>query len=361
MMNKIDFSLCDWNFSVLFNNKDDYTMYYKLLSDSIYKMEHKMNNNSKTIIINYINSIEVFDKKMNDIKKYEHFKIQTFNNEYYTKFNNYFVSSNDRYIIYQVNEYEFVVLTKINYLRHELLYIIREIYVRFQENAKSLFMHGNGIGIENNGILILGNSGSGKTTFMFKLLESYDNKFDFISNDRIFITTDNKINYFPIPIVLSVGTAQNCSKLYEFLSKIKNLDYSEFTPEMMKEWELSDKFSLYKNYLPQIFKKCCLNEEIDLDYIILPRIDMTNDNHIFIKQGCSFEELSDTCFTPTDTESLRNPWILPRKYSESELDTIASIKLQELIKLRKIFVIEYSANIDSKELQSIIKERVLKR
>ena len=51
--------------------------------------------------------------------------------------------------------------------------------------------------------LILSNSGSGKTTLMLKLFEGNPDKCGFLSNDRIFITQDGHMDYFPIPIILA--------------------------------------------------------------------------------------------------------------------------------------------------------------
>ena len=147
-MYKVDFSLNEFNFRVIFNDEKDYTIYKDVIENSIIDMKHKKNNNT-TIKINYINDKNIYDEVFNDLKEKDKKIISSFMDEYYEKYNNVFVSSKNRYIISNNGNLNFNIICKEYYKRPELIYIIREIYVRLEENKKALFMHGNGINIDD--------------------------------------------------------------------------------------------------------------------------------------------------------------------------------------------------------------------
>lgn len=358
-MYKVDFSLNQFNFRVTFNNKEDYILYDNVIRNSIIDMKHKMNN--KTLItIHYINDNSIYNEMFKNLNYDKKETISSFENEYYDKYNDIFVSSKNRYLIKNINNANFNIVCKENLKRPELIYIIREIYVRLQENKNALFLHANGININNKGLMLCGNSGSGKTTFMLKLFEAEKNEFNYLSNDRIFLKPDNKIEYFPIPIILANGTARNIAPIYNYLLNKEHLYDSEYTKEILLNGKDTDKYALFKRYIKEIFPNCNLKEQTALNGIIIPKINF-NTKDIQIEEIRDYKKLLPICFTPTDRESLRKPWILKRIYNDEELLNKSEYILKETVNKNAFFTVEYNPNLDSQILNKKIKTKILER
>ena len=358
-MYKVDFSLNEWNFTIKFNNEQDHLIYKDLIAESVINMKHKLNNLS-TITIEYLNDQKLYENIYNNLNLKNKKTISSFMNEYYDKYDEIFVSSEERYLIRKTNNTNFEIVCKQNYKRPELIYIIREIYVRLEENKQSIFIHGNGINIDNKGLIIAGNSGSGKTTFMLKLFEAEKDDFSYLSNDRVFITNENKVDYFPIPLILANGTARNINTIYNFLLKQEKLDDSSYDLNLLLNGKDDEKYALHKKYLREIFPKCNIEEQTELNTIILPKMNF-NINDIKVIETKNYEDLIPICFTPVDHESLRKPWIQARILNDSELATNSEEILKKTIKNNSCFKVEYNPNIDSKELSEKVKKKVLER
>lgn len=354
---KIEFSLCKWNFIVNFNDYEDYTFYLEQIKTSVNDMFLK-DNDKQTITINYINSKQEYDKLSNILNKPKK-KVQSFENEYYNKVDNYFISLDNKYII-ESNNNEINMFCNSTLKRHELIYIIREIFVRLEENNNALFMHGNGITFENKGLIITGNSGSGKTTLMLKLFENNSNPTTFLSNDRIFITEDNKMNFFPIPIILANGTVKTNPQMFEFLKNKESLYDSNYNPSILYSKENNIKFALFRNYIPQIYTKTKLQESNQLDAIIIPKLSFNNDKPI-ITNVEDIQELHHMCFTPFDYESLRKPWIYKRNKSEIELFENSLNILKEKIKMGEVYKLVYNPDIPPDDIKETIYKKLIKK
>ena len=358
-MYKVDFSLNEWDFRVIFNKENDYLFYKEVIENSIINMNHK-NSNNKLITINYINDLsyynEIYNQKTNNKKEI----ISSFLNEYYDKYDDTFISSNERYLINKNNKNSFNIICKENLKRPELIYVIREIYVRLQENKKSLFIHGNGIELSNNGLIIMGNSGSGKTTFMFKLFQNKDENISFLSNDRIFLTKEDNIEYFPIPIILANGTARGTKEVFEYLKTKDKLYDSVYNKDTLLNKSDKEKYELYKKYLIEIFKNITLKEQTKFNNIIIPKIDFTS-NDLKIEVLEDYKKALETCFTPIDKESKRKPWIIERDISDEDLLEISIQRMKEKTDAGLIYTVKYNPNINSHYIKEKIKEKVLKK
>lgn len=352
-MYSLVFSVSKWNFIVNFNDYQDYLFYKKQIETSINDMFLK-DNGVEPIVINYINSKEYFEM-FDSISSKERKKVQSFENEYYDQVDDLFISSKDRYLIKNNNNKSFDLLCSCHLERHELIYLIRELVVRLEENNKSLFMHGNGLTIDGKGIILTGNSGSGKTTLMLKLFEGNPDKCGFLSNDRIFITQDGHMDYFPIPIILASGTAKNLSLMREFLRKKGTLYDSEFDVSMLDSEKNDTKFAFFRNYIPQVYGNCELLERHKLDGIIIPKIDFSRDE-VSTGEVTDIQELHHMCFTPFDYESLRKPWIMKRDLTDVELFSISVKLLEEKIREGKVFSLKYNPNLSSEVLQDEVKK-----
>lgn len=352
-MYSLVFSVSKWNFIVNFNDYQDYLFYKKQIETSINDMFLK-DNGVEPIVINYINSKEYFEM-FDSIRSKDRKKVQSFENEYYDQVDDVFISSKDRYLIRNNNNKNFDLLCSGHLERHELIYLIRELVVRLEENDKAVFMHGNGIVIDGKGVVLTGNSGSGKTTLMLKLFESNPDKFGFLSNDRVFITQDGHMDYFPIPIILASGTAKNSPLMREFLRREGKLYDSEFDVSMLDSEKNDSKFAFFRNYMPQVYENCELLERHRLDGIIIPKIDFSRDD-ISIGEVTDIQELHHMCFTPFDYESLRKPWIMKRDLTDVELFDVSVKLLEEKIREGKVFRLKYNPNFSSEVLQDEVKK-----
>ena len=355
-MYKVDFSLNKWNFTVNFNNEEDYLVYKEVIENSIYDMYFKKTKYN-TIKINYINDESFYNYIYKELSNKKKEIISSFENEYYDKYENVFVSSKERYLVYKEND-SFNIVCKENLIRPELIYIIREIYVRLQENDKGIFMHGNGIKINDDGLIIMGNSGSGKTTFMFKLFENNEEELEYLSNDRIFIKDDNEMEYFPIPLILANGTARGIKQIYEYLKDKNSLYDSCFSNEMLLNGKENEKFALFKKYIPQIFPNCKLQEKERINKIIIPKINFSN-NKIKVESLSDYHKAMDMCFTPIDYESLRKPWIMDRELSNEELQKNSERVLKEKTDNGLVYTVEYNPLANPKYIQEEVKEKIL--
>lgn len=352
-MYSVAFSVSKWNFIVNFNDYQDYVFYKKQIETSINDMYLK-NNGVEPIVINYVNSDEYF-RRFDSFSGKERKKVQSFENEYYDQVDDTFISSKNRYLIRNKDNKIFDLLCGGHLERPELIYLIREIVVRLEENDKAVFMHGNGIVLDGKGVILTGNSGSGKTTLMLKLFENNPEQFGFLSNDRVFITQDGHMDYFPIPIILASGTAKNSPMLREFLKKEGKLYDSTFDVSMLESSSNDTKFAFFRTYMPEVYKNCELLERHKLDGIIIPKIDFSRDD-ISVGQVTDIQELHHMCFTPFDYESLRKPWIMKRDLSDVELFDVSVKLLEEKIREGKVFRLKYNPNFSSEVIQDEVKK-----
>lgn len=97
-----------------------------------------------------------------------------------------------------------------------LLYAIREIVLHENDRIGGMMLHASCISILDNGLIFIGNKGSGKTTTALSGLMFSDSHF--ISNDRTVVSIDsrNRILCSTFPIPLRIG--KNMLSLFENLA-----------------------------------------------------------------------------------------------------------------------------------------------
>lgn len=300
---------------------------YREINGIVIKISNDKENFSrlqKYIQNNCVQIIEPFENEKNlvSFNKGKQLFLQWPNKYIVKKYNN------NRYHIFVNNEQDVKYLFR----------VIREIIVRLQENCNKFFFHGTAFEINKKGIAILGNSGSGKTTFLTSILEENSNdKVKVLSNDRIFLYKDDefKIDFFPIPIRYKLGTVQNNIYLKNFFKKMPEY-YNSFNNEVS--------FPTPLTMISSVFKNVSLTEKTKLNCVILPFFDVNNKNKFKIVKTHDKEKIElilKTCFTPNDVESLRVPWIYPRKYNEQFLLGASYKFVYELVKNIPVYKIEY--------------------
>lgn len=251
----------------------------------------------------------------------------------------------------------FYIIAKENtlYKKQQALRVIRELLLRTLENYGYIFFHSAAINYNNKGIMIIGNSGTGKTTLMSHLLNNLNS--NFISNDRVFLKKENYISlrYFPLPIRLGIGTIKSISQLRSYISNHK-LFRTQNTMFADKELNLVlDKYNVFldKNKIeltPLEFTKALnLNtiEKTVLNLIIVPNIIKESDK-ISIKELNSIDKnrvLSENCFTPKD-ESWINPWLIERNEPDIYYMKVAEKLIEYIIENIPVISVTFGTNTD---------------
>ena len=266
-MRTIECNLPDINFYINVDEKN-YDVVKKKIDESIIPYDK---NTFEKIEIEYIVDEKKFVTILNLIKNeegiiYDSFKKQKhkevkIDNEYY-----YLVDTQE-YIGNKIDDkhYRIIVRNNNENSANWIVRIIRELYLREKEDKGYFFMHGTSLEIDNKGIMLLGTSGSGKTTLAVKLLELNRMK-KFLSNDRIFIDNDLKMDYFPQAVTYAMGTVKNNQKLDTYfkenriLEKRKNLIYEDAKNDIDCNTPLND--------VKEIFNLTEMVPRTKLNYII---------------------------------------------------------------------------------------------
>lgn len=356
-MRTIECNLPDINFYINVDEKN-YDVVKKKIDESIIPYDK---NTFEKIEIEYIVDEKKFVTILNLIKNeegiiYDSFKKQKhkevkIDNEYY-----YLVDTQE-YIGNKIDDkhYRIIVRNNNENSANWIVRIIRELYLREKEDKGYFFMHGTSLEIDNKGIMLLGTSGSGKTTLAVKLLELNRMK-KFLSNDRIFIDNDLKMDYFPQAVTYAMGTVKNNQKLDTYfkenriLEKRKNLIYEDAKNDIDCNTPLND--------VKKIFNLTEMVARTKLNYIIYPRIDM-EFNGIKVLEMSTLEKkelLEITNFTPNDTESLRKLWIRKRQIGENEILINKRKLINKIMKEVKIKKIKYGVNTKAEEILKCLEE-----
>lgn len=351
--NKISYSILGYTFTIVTNSS-------KLLNDQIshiaqfsYSKPINAITSNTSIKIEYIEDANLFSElKEKILNAKESQTILTFEKEYHVKAmidtNICFMQMPDKYIVVKKTERSFIVIGDgIKDTTKYVFRLIREILVRLQENKNKIFMHATSLITNNYGIAILGNAGSGKTTYFSKLLSI--GHASIISNDRTFFYFNQKpmMDYFPIPIVYKIGAVINNTNLRHHI--IESGKYS--LPETFIQGKSS--YPIPLTDVPSFFKDTNYRETSDLDLVIFSKIDFDNPYCFearFLSNDEAVQLMTETCFTPFDRESLRSVWIYSRLKSDAELEVNADNLINKIVRTVPVVYVRFGKDIDSYEL-----------
>jgi len=145
-----------------------------------------------------------------------HYDVYT-NNEYTCYCQNYTDDTSEKHIIFKSSQgftivsvegkYEFMIISR----------FIREIAFRRLQNQQYVMFHSSAVEIDGKGVLIIGDSGAGKTTLALTLCRFYNAKY--VSNDRILLKFNNdgiEGVTFGIPVKMNYGTLKTLGKENEY-------------------------------------------------------------------------------------------------------------------------------------------------
>ena len=353
LSNKVSYSILGYIFTIVTNSPKLLTNQISHIAQFSYSKPMKPTSTSISIEIEYIEDAKLFSElrekilnaKINQI-------ILTFEKEYHLRAtldsNVCFMQLPDKYIVVKRTERSFVVIGDgIKDTTKYVFRLIREILVRLQENQNKIFMHATSLISNNYGIAVLGNAGSGKTTYFSKLLSVGHSSI--ISNDRTFFYFDEKpmMDYFPIPIVYKVGAVSHNTNLQHHI--IESGRYS--LPEAFMQGKSS--YPIPLTDVPGFFDDTNYCETSNLDLIIFSKIDFDNPHCFearFLSNNEAIQLMTETCFTPIDRESLRSVWIYPRLKSDAELKVDADNLIKKIVMTVPVVYVCFGKDIEPYEL-----------
>lgn len=353
LSNTVSYSILGYIFTIVTNSSKLLTNQISHIAQFSYSKPTKAITSSTSIEIEYIEDANLFSELKEKILNAKgNQTILTFEKEYHIKAtigtDICFMQMPDKYIVVKRSERSFVVIGDgIKDTTKYVFRLIREILVRLQENKNKIFMHATSLITNNYGIAILGNAGSGKTTYFSKLLSVGHSSI--ISNDRTFFYFDQKpmMDYFPIPIVYKVGAVSNNTNLRQHI--IESGKYS--LPEAFIQGKSS--YPIPLTDVPDFFEDTNSCQTSNLDLIIFSKIDFDNPYCFeakFLPNNEAIQLMTETCFTPVDRESLRSVWIYPRLKSDAELEVDANNLIKEIVRTVPIVYVRFGKDIDSYEL-----------
>lgn len=353
LSNKVSYSILGYIFTIVTNSPKLLTNQISHIAQFSYSKPMKPTSTSISIEIEYIEDAKLFSELREKILNAKNNQIiLTFEKEYHLRAtldsNVCFMQLPDKYIVVKRTERSFVVIGDgIKDTTKYVFRLIREILVRLQENQNKIFMHATSLISNNYGIAVLGNAGSGKTTYFSKLLSVGHSSI--ISNDRTFFYFDEKpmMDYFPIPIVYKVGAVSHNTNLQHHI--IESGRYS--LPEAFMQGKSS--YPIPLTDVPGFFDDTNYCETSNLDLVIFSKIDFDNPYCFearFLSNNEAIQLMTETCFTPIDRESLRSVWIYPRLKSDAELKVDADNLIKKIVMTVPIVYVRFGKDIEPYEL-----------
>lgn len=277
-----------------------------------------------------------------------HNPITTFKNQCHIEYDNgSFYNQDSHYFVKDIyGDYQ-ILFNNICDIDYHVLDLVREICVRKMENNGSLFMHGSTVELNNQGVLIIGVSGSGKSTMMLKLLES-DLGNAFITNDRTFLTPNNQLSYFPIPLHIGIGTINSSEKLLKYLRDMGKIERSNFREKYLPA-DPEKKIIIYPQNLSDAYD-IPFKSNTNLGRIVIPSLQHDSHGTVELEEIHNPELLMENCFTPYDFETLRNHWVIKRALSDVESKIYSAQRIKEILEKTPVIKLNFSYNASYNEI-----------
>lgn len=218
------------------------------------------------------------------------------------------------------------------------IFILRDLIKSQLENSGGVLFHSASIIKDDNSALIIGDKGAGKSTFAFGMADAFD--YRLISNDRTYLTKDNRLISFPIDIRLGKGTITHNNKL-------KNMIRS--SPKFINEFATlkddADKITVFPYDVNQTIPMPTHSKDKKLSCVIIPQFDkyLGTDN-LYISNPTNKDYvrqvIQKNCLTPNDPIWIQS--LLEQNiHSQKELKDIADAKIDHILKNVDLFMIRY--------------------
>lgn len=242
------------------------------------------------------------------------------------------------YIINSSSRTCIVLGLKESSLKEDVFHIIRSLMPRAAEVNGSCVIHAAGVRYKERGIMIVGESGNGKTTtFVDFILHGASP----VSNDRVFIPSDpdQTLEMFEWPsfVNTSVGTMHKIKQLNHL---IPTGDYENFE----ELWYSKIKLPIEPHVFKQIFNTEYLKSS-KIDFIIFPRLrpDIEKCTLHQLDESKVSELLSESCYSPGDPAYLN--WHRYFSISESHVKSQSEQMIKRLSSSIPAYLLEGGADL----------------
>lgn len=297
------------------------------------------------------NVIESVDSKIKE--DFEHYIInpfghQQFNVQERSRFTRYMSSNKNNLSIQHKNGSYIIVGNENENTKYAPYTTILELISRYNEENNCAIFHATAFALGRNGIMCTGESGSGKTTLLTKLLDFTDD-IELLSNERVYMG-NNSIYYFPIEILLSMGTVKNSVPLYNYFASHKISE--TYFKKSLEETLNNEKYPIKPNTFCKINNINCIPQS-NLSLIVFPKINFENHNALNIRvfeEKEIVEQLTKCCFTPFDKESHREMWIDKGTLSTSQLESMSNELIFNVAKNIPCISVEYGKDTTGKQI-----------
>lgn len=202
------------------------------------------------------------------------------------------------YSIYKPLSSEIFLVTNENSKRMKRYFkgLVMELVLMYENDLKSA--HAACISYNKKGILLIGPSRSGKTSFSIGFIQKGAK---YVSNDRIFINSSNvalSFDFYSNCLRIKIGTIFHYPELKKFLDNELLAKYTSYSPAEL--WQLNnlDEITIKAD---DIFNKDRIITKTKIDYIIMPKISPYRDHTEIIEfndMDCIINELVDCFFHP---------------------------------------------------------------
>lgn len=318
----------------------------------------------KEITVYYTKKQSIIDKVNNSIEiDSTHYSINPFGKQVYLvqdkeMFSRYMDSKKGNMSAKHVKGFYVVVGAENQNTKYAPYTLILELISRYHEENNHIIFHSTGFTLGDKGIIVIGESGSGKTTFLSKLFDT-NNDISFLSNDRVYVG-DNKMYYFPIEIILSMGTVKNNDRLKNYFIEHKVTE--GWLGKPLEETMAKDKCGVK----PRTF--CQMNDmqyipESNLDLIVFPQIDLENKDIIEVKilnKEEIIKRLKLSCYTPHDKEAHRDMWVDKGNMTTEELEAMSSDVILDIANSTCCISCRYGYNVTGEQILEAINKELKK-
>ena len=320
----VTFSICGYYFKIVTHDcrilQTQVENIRKFYTGSFIKEE---DNVLITAQVEYIEDYSSYSMLSKDIQKYPENVVQSFKSTcwFMHKKNDkeFYCQIGKKCFIIKNNDNSYIVVgTKLKEASEYPIEIIKEVFLRKQEENGKIFMSSTGITIDGNGIALLENGELGKTAFLTDVLNSI--KVDIISSERIFLYQKKEqfiMDYFPMPVLYDFNTVYHSHLLKEAILEKEEYPLSQIF------WEGKGKLKIPLTDMPSIFGNCEIKECARLNIVLFISYNIDWRDRFVLKKMSKDETilaLMQACSTPIDYETKHKQWIYLRKLSETDIE-----------------------------------------
>lgn len=347
--------------NLICQNEQLYDEQLKLFKNFITKEEGEV---VKEIDVYYTKKQSIIDtlhqKIASDTK---HYSINPFGKQVFLvqekeSYSRYMSDKKDNMSVKHKNGFYVVVGAENQNTKYAPYTLILELISRYNEENNHAIFHSTGFTLGDKGILTIGESGSGKTTFLSKLFET-NSDMAFLSNDRVYVG-NGKMYYFPIEIILSMGTVKHSEKLRKYFTERKITE--GWLNKPLEETKNSEKCGVK----PRTF--CEINglkytPQADLSMIVFPQIDLVDRDSIEVRiltKEEAIEKLKLSCYTPHDKEAHRDMWVDKGSMTMEDLEHMSNEVIENIANGTYCISCKYGCNVSGEQILKEINKHLKK-